>query len=253
MTESHTASPPPDPDPPPPAKRTVGRTGARFPSARQLDRLDGDQAPEGGSRPADRRSARRRRSVGRTGARFPSARALGRLDDQASSETESPIVAEPADPEPEDHAVPEDHAEQAEPAWPGPDSEATDDLPLDRPEQEPSPADPVAGIVRPYVLTKGRTTPGHALAVETLLTSVRLDGRPMPASLGEEHRAAHDLCASPRSVAEVAALLALPLGVARVLLGDLAELGLLIVHRSVSERAPDWALMERVLRGLRGL
>jgi hypothetical protein len=57
-------------------------------------------------------------------------------------------------------------------------------------------------------------------------------------------------------VAEVAALLAIPLGVARVLLGDMAGLGLVIVHQTASSTGkggPDLALMERVLSGLRRL
>jgi hypothetical protein len=70
-----------------------------------------------------------------------------------------------------------------------------------------------------------------------------------------EHRAVAELCGETRSVAEVAALLSLPLGVARVLLGDMAGLGLVTVHQTASSagNAPDLALMERVLSGLRRL
>jgi hypothetical protein len=65
-----------------------------------------------------------------------------------------------------------------------------------------------------------------------------------------------DLCAHPRSVAEIAALLAVPLGVARVLLGDLAGAGAVVVHPtagSVGDGAPDLEFMRRVLVGLRNL
>jgi hypothetical protein len=50
-------------------------------------------------------------------------------------------------------------------------------------------------------------------------------------------------------------LLSLPLGVARVLLGDMAGLGLINVHETASANGdtPDLALMERVLSGLRRL
>ena len=53
----------------------------------------------------------------------------------------------------------------------------------------------------------------------------------------------------------VAALLSVPLGVARVLLGDMAGLGVVTVHQTASSAgsAPDLALMERVLSGLRRL
>ena len=56
-------------------------------------------------------------------------------------------------------------------------------------------------------------------------------------------------------MAEVAALMSLPLGVARVLLSDMAGLGIVTVHQTASSagNAPDLALMERVLSGLRRL
>jgi hypothetical protein len=65
-----------------------------------------------------------------------------------------------------------------------------------------------------------------------------------------------DMCLQPRSVAEVAALLAVPLGVARVLLGDLAVAGVVTVHPtagSTGDGAPDVEFMRRVLVGLRRL
>jgi hypothetical protein len=107
---------------------------------------------------------------------------------------------------------------------------------------------------RPYTWTRGRTKSGFELAIETLVsTSSR--GREQLGRLQVEHRAVADLCGETRSVAEVAALLSLPLGVARVLLGDMAGLGLVTVHQTASSagNAPDLALMERVLSGLRRL
>jgi hypothetical protein len=68
-----------------------------------------------------------------------------------------------------------------------------------------------------------------------------------------EHRSICDLCLDTRSVAEVAALLRLPLGVVRVLIGDVAGLGLVLVHSgssTVGDR-PSIEFMERVLSGLR--
>ncbi|GAB3494640.1 DUF742 domain-containing protein [Amycolatopsis cihanbeyliensis] len=107
---------------------------------------------------------------------------------------------------------------------------------------------------RPYVLTHGRTRAARHLAMETLIaTDPR--GPWQDERLGTECRAVGRLCTEPRSVAEVAALLSLPLGVARVLLGDLAEAGLIQVHASLStpDGRPDLDLMRRVLRGLRTL
>jgi len=111
-----------------------------------------------------------------------------------------------------------------------------------------------AAAVRPYAWTRGRTKSGFDLAIETLVsTSER--GRDQMGLLQVEHRAVAELCEATRSVAEVAALLSLPLGVARVLLGDMAGLGVVTVHQTASSagNAPDLALMERVLSGLRRL
>jgi hypothetical protein len=111
-----------------------------------------------------------------------------------------------------------------------------------------------AAAVRPYTWTRGRTKSGFDLAIETLVsTSAR--GRAQIGTLQVEHRAVAELCVQTRSVAEVAALLSLPLGVARVVLGDMAGLGLVTVHQTASSAGslPDLALMERVLSGLRRL
>lgn len=128
--------------------------------------------------------------------------------------------------------------------------------PIDASPFEPEQAeqDPGASAVRPYTWTRGRTKSGFDLAIETLLSTSRR-GREQMGMLQVEHRAVAELCGETRSVAEVAALLSLPLGVARVLLGDMAGLGLVTVHQTASSagNAPDLALMERVLSGLRRL
>ena len=111
-----------------------------------------------------------------------------------------------------------------------------------------------ASAVRPYTWTGGRTSPVFDLAVETLVSTSE-HGRDVAALTSVEHRTVAELCRDPRSVAEVAALLSLPLGVARVLLGDMADIGLIVVHRkaNTSGDTPEIALMERVLSGLRRL
>ena len=92
------------------------------------------------------------------------------------------------------------------------------------------------------------------LEVETLVSTSE-HGRDVAALTSVEHRAVAELCRDPRSVAEVAALLSLPLGVVRVLLGDMAGIGLIVVHgkANTSGDTPEIALMERVLSGLRRL
>jgi hypothetical protein len=108
--------------------------------------------------------------------------------------------------------------------------------------------------VRPYAWTRGRTKASLELAIETLVSTSQR-GRDQIGLLQVEHRTVAELCEQTRSVAEVAALLSLPLGVARVLLGDMAGLGVVTVHQTASSagNVPDLALMERVLSGLRRL
>jgi hypothetical protein len=56
-------------------------------------------------------------------------------------------------------------------------------------------------------------------------------------------------------VAEISAHLRIPLGVVRVLIGDMAGLGLVLIHDSgmVSGDRPSMEFLERVLSGLRRL
>ncbi|HEY0640424.1 MAG TPA: DUF742 domain-containing protein [Pseudonocardiaceae bacterium] len=90
------------------------------------------------------------------------------------------------------------------------------------------------------------------LRLETLVSATSTSD---PADGPYEHRAIAALCRTPHSVAEVAALLAVPLGVAKVLVSDMAEADRLTVHETVGTvggRA-HLLLMERVLSGLRRL
>lgn len=111
---------------------------------------------------------------------------------------------------------------------------------------------PHSNLVRPYVRTNGRTRASIDLALEALVqTSER--GRVLDDVPAGEQRRICGICLETRSVAEVAAHLQLPVGVARVLIGDVADLGLVVVHgRSLTVRdRPSIEFMERVLSGLR--
>jgi Protein of unknown function (DUF742) len=112
----------------------------------------------------------------------------------------------------------------------------------------------IGSLVRPYTKTGGRTRSDYDLAIEALVsTSER--GKAPDAAVRPEHRSICGLCLDTRSVAEVAAHLRLPLGVARVLIGDMAGMGLVLIHQSgmvVGDR-PSIDFMERVLSGLRRL
>jgi hypothetical protein len=102
-----------------------------------------------------------------------------------------------------------------------------------------------ASIVRAYAWTAGRTRTDLHLEIETLVSA---SVRALDADLSADHQEIVDLCRNSKSVAEVAALLRLPLGIAKVVLGDMAHLGLIIVYET--DTSPDVELLERVLRGL---
>jgi hypothetical protein len=109
-------------------------------------------------------------------------------------------------------------------------------------------------IVRPYARIGGRTRPRVDLPLEALITTTPR-GRSGDGVGHPDHREIAELCHEIRSVAEVAALIEIPLGLARVLIADMAEMGLVAVHDSTSAPtgAPCLALLERVLSGLRRL
>ncbi|WP_435130798.1 DUF742 domain-containing protein [Actinacidiphila sp. bgisy144] len=112
-----------------------------------------------------------------------------------------------------------------------------------------------SGLVRPYAMTGGRTRPRYQLAIEALVSTTadpeRLRGQ-LP-----EHQRICLLCREVKSVAEISALLTIPLGVVRILVADLAEAGLVAIHQPGGDEAaggqPDVTLLERVLSGLRKL
>ncbi|WP_328471068.1 DUF742 domain-containing protein [Actinoplanes sp. NBC_00393] len=104
-------------------------------------------------------------------------------------------------------------------------------------------------VVRPFMLTGGRTQPLHdGLRIETQLRSVPAA---LSAPLRFESRRIVELCQAPMSVADLAVALHAPLGVVRVIVADLITQGLIRV-----EAAPDvltTALIERIRDRVRAL
>ena len=100
-------------------------------------------------------------------------------------------------------------------------------------------------------MTGGRTRPTHNdLEIETLVSTTST--REQTPKLTVEQRAIAVLCHEILSIAEVSARLHLPLGVVRILVGDMADEHLVIVHRPAhAGDRPDLALLERVRHGLR--
>jgi Protein of unknown function (DUF742) len=110
-------------------------------------------------------------------------------------------------------------------------------------------------VVRPYALTRGRTRhSGEAFDLVSTVsaTSVRVGD---PGILGPEHLSVLQFARRPTTVVDLASDVDLPLGVVRILLGDLRERGLVTIAAPVpmKVRQVDRNMLREVLHGLRGL
>ncbi|GLX20351.1 MULTISPECIES: DUF742 domain-containing protein [Streptomyces] len=125
-------------------------------------------------------------------------------------------------------------------------STASDRLPIRGADRRPA-------RVRPYSLTGGRTRFPQVLLVETFVATLDSSPAKTPDRM-PEMRAIVEVCRRMRTIAEISALLKLPLGVVRVLVSDLADQGRIRVYGTGHGTGrPDRALLERVLSGLRRL
>ena len=108
-------------------------------------------------------------------------------------------------------------------------------------------------LVRPYAMTGGRTRSRVDIAMEALVTATARGDRES-GSARHEWQKIVELCQQVQSLAEIAAYLGTPLGVARVIVGDMAEAGMLDVHEPgrLDDQLGTY-LLERVLSGLRKL
>jgi hypothetical protein len=90
--------------------------------------------------------------------------------------------------------------------------------------------DAAGDFVRPFVITGGRTRAADtSMRMETLVQTV---GARSGGHLTFEHARIAELCREPASIAEVAANLHVPLGVAMVLVADLVAQDRLAVYDS---------------------
>ena len=106
--------------------------------------------------------------------------------------------------------------------------------------------------VRPYAITGGRTRARTDLQIEAIVYRTP-QGEQSAGSLSLERGQILDLLTMPLSTAEISARLHLPLGVARVILGDLIDEGYVAVNSRSASGRPDLRLLERVLDGLQAL
>jgi hypothetical protein len=105
-------------------------------------------------------------------------------------------------------------------------------------------------VVPVYAVTGGRTRAGdHDLPIEAVVTASAADNG--IDDLQPEYRAILDLAHKPVALVEVAAGLGVPIGVARVLVSDLAEAGHIAVHTPEYTDGPPPQVLARLLDGLR--
>ena len=105
------------------------------------------------------------------------------------------------------------------------------------------------GLLRPYVLTGGRTrATGEDLDIETIVSTA---SHIAPSNLNLERERIATLCKEPCSIAELASHLDLPLGVARFLASEMVTAGILTKHQLTNNN--DNRLIEKLIRGVRAL
>lgn len=106
-------------------------------------------------------------------------------------------------------------------------------------------------VVPVYAVTGGRTrSAGTDLPVESLVTATDQ----WPGDLEVEYRTIVAMAAQPVSLVEIGAMLGVPVGVARVLVSDLADAEYLVVHappQATADGRPSPEMLTRLLEGLR--
>jgi hypothetical protein len=107
-------------------------------------------------------------------------------------------------------------------------------------------------VVRPYALIGGLARPsGERLDLIDMVRAVRR-GAPEP-DLSPEQAELLQRCQMPTPIAELAADLDLPVGVIRILVGDLRVRGLVTIHPAQPAAFSDLKILQEVVDGLRRL
>ena len=110
-------------------------------------------------------------------------------------------------------------------------------------------------FVRPFIMTRGRTkTTRSDLRFETLVQ--RVDDGPIDATVPSEQVAILELATGAISVAELAAELQLVIGVVTVLINDLLDAGMLVMHADgggIVDDDAEFDMLSRIANKIRTL
>lgn len=106
-------------------------------------------------------------------------------------------------------------------------------------------------FVRPFLVTTGRTKASvEGLRFETLITATAKSGD----DLRFEPARVHALCSEAIAIAEVSAELGMPIGTAKVVVGDLIDSGHIELHKMIdANESEDIQLISRLIDGVRRL
>ncbi|WP_046469711.1 DUF742 domain-containing protein [Allosalinactinospora lopnorensis] len=114
--------------------------------------------------------------------------------------------------------------------------------------------DEAGPLVRNFAVTRGRTRPTRSFAMLAVVRTVAPEIDTDPRLLGPEHRSVLRLCRRPKVVADLGSELDLPVSVLRVLLGDLLDHGLVVIHEpDRSDERPTIHTLREILDGLKAL
>jgi hypothetical protein len=245
----------------------VGRTGARFGSPAMRRRWQQEEAEEAREVPATSSAT----SADSTASSDSSPDTAASPSDTAEQDEDAPVVGQTGArfaPRSLRRRWKHDEEDKKDSSDPDP---GTEPIPVVQPSEQAQRQDAdhwhrddeaewddeesIALLVRPYARTGGRTRASYDLPLETLISVTEHRGPLSIRTVPPEWQMIAEICVQPRSVAEVAASLAVPICVARVVIGDMAADGSVIVHRTAGSPwwQPDQALLQQILDGLRRL
>ncbi len=108
-------------------------------------------------------------------------------------------------------------------------------------------------MVRAYTITGGRTNSDAPKLRFESMVALTEKGVAIAAQLTFERKKIAALLDEPQSVAEISAKISIPIGVAKVLVGDLVVDGILALYDAPQDASQDISLVKELIDGIRNL